>query len=274
MKKLFSAFICVLLISGLLFTSISCIVEVQAEVTITKLSTPKLVSVTYEDHSYDVPASTTTDPFTGNPVETPGYYVYDRTLTMVIDKKNINLEEPGYFYHIIRMKGSYSNEWDSRTVRVAPYSISTAPNSQLVTLVFTSKGSSSLYCGDGCLELPLEGQADFQVQIIKQENVYYPPTDGWPSSWIETLTAESDWSNTQTVTIARDNNEVPNQTEPTPSPTYASDQNETQTDLMTIQLPLIGFLLVLILCPVIIVVLIIALIHTRKTTRHKQTTQT
>jgi hypothetical protein len=274
MKKLLGVFLFVLLVDVLVFAGLTCMGEVQAETTITKLPTPKLVSVTYEDRSYAVPASTTTDPFTGNQVETPGYYVYDRTLTMVIDKKNINLEEPGYFYYIIRMKGSYSNEWAEGGVWVAPHFTSIAPNSQLVTLVFTSKNSSDLYCGDGRLEVPLEGQADFQVQIIKKENVYYPPSNGWPSSWIVTLTAESDWSNTKTVTITRDNNEAPNQNEPTPSPTYTSDQNETQTDLMTIQLPLIGFLLVLILCPVIIVVLIVALIYTRKTARHKQTTQT
>jgi hypothetical protein len=188
---------------------------------------------------------------------------------MVIDKKNINLEEPAYFYYIIRMKGSYSNEWDGRTAWIASQYISSTPNSQLTTLVFTSRSSpysaqpdtTSLYCGGESLYLPLTGQADFQVQIIKQENVYYPPSNGWPSSWVETLTAESDWSNTKTLTFSTNSNEAPNQSNPTSNPTYPSDQ-PPQPELTVAGFSLVEFGLV-ITC-VAIAVLSIALAYMYK----------
>ena len=87
MKKTFIAFICALLVCTLIFTVLSCMGKVQAQ-TAKKIPAPELVSVTYKDYSYDVPATTTTDPFTGKPVEKPAYHVNNRTLTFVIDQKN------------------------------------------------------------------------------------------------------------------------------------------------------------------------------------------
>ena len=274
MKQLFSVFMCALLVSGLFFACMACMGTVQAEPTITKLPVPKLVSVTYADHSYYVSGSTSIDAFTGNTVETPGYYVDDRTLTMVIDKKNIDMEAPGYFYYVIRMKGFYSNEWVAEGVWVAPHFTSTASNSQLATLVFTTRRSSysaqpdttDLYCGDGCLRLPLTGQADFQVQIIERQNVYHQSDIGWFSMWIETLVAESDWSNIKTFAMGQyEHNEVPNQ------PNYMSNQTSTnQTGEFGVNLAglsLFELSLGLVLCA-IIAVLAIVLVRERKT-RHK-----
>jgi len=249
---------------------------VQAEPTITKLPVPKLVSVTYGDHSHYVSGSTSIDPFTGNTVETPGYYVDDRTLTMVIDKKNIDMEGPGYFYYVIRMKGSYSTDWADGGVWIAPSSTSTAPNSQLVTLVFTSRSSSyyaqpgetDLYCGDGQLRLPLTGQADFQVQIIERRNVYHQTDIGWFSMWIETLVAESDWSNIKTITMGQyERNEALNQ------PNSMSNQTLTNQTGATSGVSLAGLSLFelslgVVLCA-IIAVLAIALIRERKTSKNK-----
>jgi len=263
---------CALLVGGLFFAGMTCMGAVQAESTITKLPVPKLVSVTYEDRSHYVSGSTSIDSFTGNTVETPGYYVDDRTLTMVIDKKNIDMEGPSYFYYVIRMKGSYSNDWADGGVWITPRSTSTAPNSQLVTLVFTSRGSSyyaqpdttDLYCGDGNLRLPLTGQADFQVQIIERQNVYHQTDIGWFSMWIETLVAESDWSNIKTITMGQyERNEAPNQ------PNSISNQASTNQTGIASGVSLAGLSLFelslgVVLCA-IIAVLAIALIRERKT---------
>jgi hypothetical protein len=272
MKQLVSVFMCALLVGGLFFAGMTCMGAVQAESTITKLPVPKLVSVTYEDRSHYVSGSTSIDSFTGNTVETPGYYVDDRTLTMVIDKKNIDMEGPSYFYYVIRMKGSYSNDWADGGVWITPRSTSTAPNSQLVTLVFTSRGSSyyaqpdttDLYCGDGNLRLPLTGQADFQVQIIERQNVYHQTDIGWFSMWIETLVAESDWSNIKTITMGQyERNEAPNQ------PNSISNQASTNQTGIASGVSLAGLSLFelslgVVLCA-IIAVLAIALIRERKT---------
>jgi len=268
MRKVFSVLLFVLLVGVLVFADIACIGAVQAQSTITKLPAPTLVSVTYKDYSYTVPASTTTDPFTGKPVENPAYHVNNRTLTFVIDKKNTFQDAPSHYqYYLIRMKGGFSNEWHTITERFNP-----DPDSPLTTkIVDLPPPDYVAYDGN---YFPLEGQADFQVQAQEWVQVK-GETSMISGGWHETLCAESGWSNTKTVSFGQDLNDgTQNQPNPAPSQT-STDQTEPQSDLTITQLPLTVFLLVLILCPVIIVALIIALVYEkRKTVRYKQDTQT
>ncbi|MDR0492824.1 MAG: hypothetical protein LBH74_04200 [Nitrososphaerota archaeon] len=258
MKKLFSGLLFVLLISTLFFTVLSCCIgEVQAQTAINKLPTPELVSVTYKDYSYDVPASTTTDPFTGKIVENPAYHVNNRTLTFVIDQKNVFQANYGsYQYYLIRMKGIFSNEWHTITELFNP-----DPDSPLTTkVVILPPPDYVAYDGN---YFPLEGQADFQVQAQEWVQVK-GETSMISSGWHETLCAESGWSNIKTVNFGQDlNDRTQNQPNPDPNQT-STDQTGHQPELSIIRLPLTAFLLVLILCPVIIVVLIIALVHEKR----------
>ncbi|MDR2720613.1 MAG: hypothetical protein LBC03_07420, partial [Nitrososphaerota archaeon] len=118
---------------------------------------------------------------------------------------------------------------------------------------------------------------DFQVETmtVTLTEVWNPMI---PTISYHRVDGISGWSGTRTLTIPAHNNEAPNQTEPTPSPTSTSDQ-PSQTDQppqpeMTIAgFSLLEISLLIILCTTL-PVLIIALIYTRKTVRHKQKTQT
>ena len=116
-------------------------------------------------------------------------------------------------------------------------------------------------------------QLDFRA---KTEIAYYGKSLGSDMGLYAPLefvvVASSGWSSTQTVTIPAYTDEAPNQNEPTPNPTYTPDQLP-QTEITIAGFSLLEFSLVIILCTTL-PVLIIALIYTRKTARHKQTAQT
>ncbi|MCL2477236.1 hypothetical protein [Candidatus Bathycorpusculum sp.] len=257
MKKILGVFLFVLLVSTLVFAGITCMGAVQAVPSITKLPAPELVSVTYKDRSFEVPVSTTTDPFTGKPVENPAYHVENRTLTIVINKNNIPFDN--HLYYIIRMKGVFSNEWSNITrqrVSDSDYPLMTIvlnlPNSEIK---LDSGAGHSYY-------FPSEGQADFQAcaEIWGYELSDYPSLAG-SSKYVEVLEAASDWSNIKTINMGQySSNETPNQADPTQNPADITDQSESQTEITIAGLPLIGFILVLLLCAVI-VALIIALVY-------------
>ena len=258
-EKTVSAFICALLVCTLLFTNIVCIGVVQAD-SVDKLPAPTLVSVTYDDRSYDVPASTTTDPFTGKSVENPAYHVNNRTLTFVIDRKNAFRDNPSCYQHyLIRMKGAFSNEWNTITELFDP-----DPISPLTTKILSLPSPENMPYDS--YYFPSVGQAEFQVQA--QEWVQVPPGPGPLESWVKTLCAESSWSNTKTVSFGQDLTDG-TQSQPNHIPSQTStNQIEPQPELI-IQLPLTEFILVIVLCTTL-PVLIIALIYTRKTARQKK----
>jgi len=161
------------------------------------------------------------------------------------------------------MKGAFSNEW--HTI-IGEFNHN--PDSPLTTKVITLPPPDyGAYEGN---YFPLEGQADFQVQAREWTQV---PPNGPLGTWVITLCAESGWSNTKTVNFGQGLTDgTQNQPNHTPSRT-STDQTGPQPELTIIQLPLTEFILVIILCTTL-PVLIIALIYTRKTSRHKQDTQT
>ncbi|MCL2643413.1 MAG: hypothetical protein FWD52_07910 [Candidatus Bathyarchaeota archaeon] len=222
--------------------------------TVTKLPTPELVSVTYNDYSYNVPASTSKDPFTGKTIENPAYHVDNRTLTFVINKKNISTDPGGYFYYLIRMKGAFSNEWNTITSKSI-----LDRTSPLTTVVLTLPSPETILSGDSgqSYRYPLEGKADFQVQAQEWGQV---PTELGPpfeSSHVETLLAKSDWSNIKTITFGQ---HLDNENSKQPNPTSPADQTESQTNTNPTKLNLSELALLATLCT-ITVTLTIALRH-------------
>jgi len=196
MRLCVSVFLLCVLVSGVLFFGFVIAFDRVDAASVAKLSAPELVSVTYTDYSYDVPASTSVDPFTGKIVENPAYRVENRTLTFVINKKNSITNHSQYSYYTIRMKGSFSNEWNTIANRAIPNS-----DSPLTSVMLTLPSPETILSGDSghSYYYPSEGKADFQVQT--QEWGQVPSELGPPfeSSHIETLLAESDWSNTKTI---------------------------------------------------------------------------
>jgi hypothetical protein len=161
---------------------------------IPKPSVPQF-TLTYADHSYDIPAKTTssTDPYTGKITTTtiPEYHVKNYTIDVSIKNQpfppTINNGNVSTLKYFIQAKGHFEPEdsfWTSGDGMIDG-ATAVASNSEY-TVVSIPLGAIS------------EGAVDFRVQasLGYDYNYYYGfvPFLGWAS-------AESDWSNVQTFTF-------------------------------------------------------------------------
>jgi len=200
--------LCVI-VSGLVISSVS-FDEVRAHTLAdkipAKIPAPEF-TVTFKDLSYDIPASTSKDPYTGEKIVNPTYRVENRTLQVTINQKdlmkNYNWSTDKLSY-TVQIKGSFEDEWNSWR-----QGGSADPDSQLTTIIFSS-AESYLDGSSGsikyCFPIPSEGKMD--VQVKAKIHGFYDYEDslvgdvqfGGRFSY-NTLLAESDWSKTQTITI-------------------------------------------------------------------------
>jgi hypothetical protein len=216
-----------------------------------KLPTPELVSVTYNDYSYDIPASTSKDPFTGQTIENPPQHIENRTLTLVISKKNINTSD-GWFKYKIRMKGSFSNEWG------IPFGCDFNPDSVLTTIVYPA-------ISNGVSWLPLEGKADFQVQAEKWDRKW---GEGLlPGTWtdVETVVAVSDWSNTKTVNLGSSGDGASSQLPSGQNPNFPPNSEGNQSEGVIAGFSLVECCLIVIVVVTVILLIGVILYYRRKT---------
>lgn len=197
---------------------------------IPKPSVPQF-TLTYADHSYDVPAKTTssTDPFTGKVTTTiiPGYHVKNYTVDVSIRNQpypsTINNGNVSIFKYFIQVKGHFQPEdyfW-AVTGDGLSGTDAVASNSEY-TVVSIPIGA-----------VPAGGAVDFRVQASLGYDYTYHyglmPMGGWAS-------ADSDWSSVQTFTIpGTPPSANPNQ--PTIQPTTPSSPTVPEFSPLTI-LPL------------------------------------
>jgi hypothetical protein len=124
MNKIFSVFICALLVCTLFFAGLSCIGETQAQpyvrksdVTppIKKPATPAFTAKIF-DSSYDIPPTATFNTFTGQTETQPGSHIDAITLELRIKNEPFTsytgTTESGsswnvHFSYYIRLKGHY-----------------------------------------------------------------------------------------------------------------------------------------------------------------------
>jgi hypothetical protein len=202
MKRRYALFAVILAISSLMmFGSASA----QA---MPKPSVPEFTAK-YVDRSYTIPASTTIDPYTGQNLTNPSYYVENRTLEIAIKNQPFtpyNDNSTGAQWKItlmyqIRTKGHFAQNWTN--LYFVEDGFLPASNSNYTTV------SYSLGEGHVWGNLQVNAQVDFQVEAMIG---YVHRTVGF-MSWF--FTGESSgWSNTQTITIPETANTSPN-----PSPT-------------------------------------------------------
>jgi hypothetical protein len=189
-KSLALAFILILVTSSLIMVEVA-----RAQ---TKPSVPEF-TVTFIDKSYDAPASTSIDPYTGKTVTNPSYHVENRTIELTI--KNQPHDSSDKLYYNIRAKGHFAQNW------TALYGYENSPrmsNSDYTILVFSSSGEG-LFRGFYGAEVyaPSGGEVDFQVEAFVGGYEYVEPQGGNPigSGWHFKSIAESGWSNSQTITV-------------------------------------------------------------------------
>jgi hypothetical protein len=239
MKNRFSIFLIAVLISGLILVGISHFGKVQAEPSITKPSVPEF-TVKFVDNSYDMPATFSIDPYTGENVTNPSHRVENKTIELTIKNQPfIPYNEGGWlisFYYNVRVKGHYAENWISLyspavvplnpsnsdyTVLSFPLTLSPTQPDQGYSLESYDSNTDSY--SPRLTGLPSNAQIDFQVEAMIG---YVSRTEEF-ASWHFTGEA-SGWSDTHTLTIG----EI--QT-PTSSPATTSTPTPSQEPQQTLQ---------------------------------------
>jgi hypothetical protein len=187
-----SAFVLVLVLAS----SSLMVVELAQSATATP-SVPEF-TMKFSDRSYDVPASTSIDPYTGKTAANPAYHVENKTVEFTIKNQPIN---PAHFLdYRIRVKGHFSENWT-----ICAH-VRADANSESTVISFSSTGKGMFYAsgGNGEFYAPSEGQVDFQVQAYVWHYVPVDQTTNPFGGWTEAAVGESDWSSTQTLKIPAD----------------------------------------------------------------------
>jgi len=263
--------------------------EVQAA---SKPSVPEF-TVQYNEQFYNIPDKESIDTYTGKTVIIPGYSAINRTIDIIIKNPHSSSE----LYYNVRYKGHYgTSEADDAWQEIFPRSdiggdvrggFPAQSGSEYTTLSFILGEELHDYIGSpiGGSRGLLAGVNYFYGMVIdiQVEATAVTVKEEWHSFFATTFYYRfvdelSGWSGTKTVSIPEYKYEASNQSEPTPNPTYTSDQpsqteQPPQTEMIVAGFSLLEFSLVIILCTTL-PVLVIALIYTRKTSRHKQETQT
>lgn len=242
MKKRLSVFLIAMLIGCLILVSLPHLSMVQAETSIPKPAVPEF-TIKLVDSSYDIPPTSSVDPYTGQTVTQAGRHVESRTIKLYIKLEPITpfiVETPtgnwtaGLQYNI-RWKGHFEQDWHeiySPTNGFAGGDI----ESEYLAVSYEGEYSSEglkLYYQGLIATFPPGGQVDFQVKAM----IGYIHRDPLALGWIFTG-EESDWSNTQTITIDSNPSSVPSSaSSDSQNPTASSDQsglNWTEIALFTV----------------------------------------
>ncbi len=242
MRKVFSVFLFVLLLSGLFFAGFISVGEVQA---VSKPSVPQF-SVKLIDDSYDVPPTQTTDPYTGETITQLGYRV--NKISIRIEIKNL----PDGVYYRVQYKGHYEESWTTITSQWHTGFWSNdfvSASKSTYTDVYLSFDSGSSY------KLPPSGaRLDFRVQALYAGRETWPEIspEGKETGWHYSKLVETqagDWSSVQTLTLTYETSESSSQTTTSPPPSAATNNSQPQTPNQT-QSPdsissLLAFLLII-----------------------------
>ncbi|MDR0372989.1 MAG: hypothetical protein LBI79_05475 [Nitrososphaerota archaeon] len=151
------------------------------------------------NRSYNVPPTTSTDPYTGKPLVQEGYYVKNYTIEITIKNQPYTptIAEDGShtneLYYNFRFKGHFSDEW------IDTFNVDCPKQSNATYTVLTLGPSNSPY-----LYLSPGDVVDIQVRALSGH--FYRRIDFGSPWYFEGQ--KSDWSSTQTITIPEDNSVV------------------------------------------------------------------
>jgi hypothetical protein len=201
-KYLSLSLVVILAVSSLLM-----IKPINAE-TVPKPSVPEF-TVRFVDNSYDVPTTTSIDPYTGKTITNQGYHVENKSTELEIrnqpftpfqisvdgDSKTINL-----FYNI-HIKGHYSPNWNY----YQKYNGSSNGNViQNYDSPFTIVPIDDYLPNEGTIDIQVEAMVGYEEGIVS--------VPGAPGTARVIRGENSGWSFIQSITIPTTNN-------PSPSPT-------------------------------------------------------
>jgi hypothetical protein len=236
--------------------------QVCAETSIPKPAAPEF-SVKLMDSSYDIPATSSTDPYTGQQVTHPAAHIESRTIQVSIKNQPFTpceITENGNNWTInllynIRFKGHFSEDWSELFLVSDGYPIQEL-ESEYTVLSFVGEYSSTEGMEFRATNLPPGAQVDFQVEAM----IGYVHRDAstYGSSYV--FTGErSGWSNTQTITIdTATPNTSPSPTTTqniTPTPSQAGPQTAVLFGLDWLQLTVVALVVIAVLLGFVVVFL-------------------
>ncbi|MCL5876886.1 MAG: hypothetical protein M1540_03640 [Candidatus Bathyarchaeota archaeon] len=167
------------------------------------------------DASYDIPSTTTIDPYTGKTVTHEGSHVEARKIEIKIKNEPFTVQEgtanwTAYYQYNIRWKGHFEEEWHQLFYASDGY----LGRDSGAETVFAPEGE---YTEEGLkmdtrgmyTTLPPEAQIDFQVEAM--------------IGYVHRV-VESGWSNTQTLTIS--SNAIAVSSSPSPGSSAIASPNQ------------------------------------------------
>ncbi|MGD0070025.1 MAG: hypothetical protein ABSB71_00485 [Candidatus Bathyarchaeia archaeon] len=178
-------------------------------------------TVKFVNSSYEVPPSSSINPYTGQNVTNPSYYVDNESIVITITNQpfvsfidNINGSPWNIsLFYDVREKGHFAENWtnvyfteDMPIESGLQYTVLTYP------VTHYSNAPDSYTLGDIMVQIPAGGQVDFQVEALigYSHRIIEMPWNPWV---FEGQT--SGWSNTQTITIPATSTSA----SPSPTPT-------------------------------------------------------
>lgn len=263
--------IALILIVVIAFSCLSLLAAKPANAqTIPKPSTPEF-TLKLVDDSYDVPPTSTVNPYTGK-TETSGGYRVTGYLEVYIKIAN---QPSTSLYYQVQTKGHYSQDWSTieEYVKEAPAFNPRNPyqeqdyNAQYTVLRYFDSGN-----------LPREGQVDFRVQALVGTPLVYHTSDHldlyntFASFSFDGVA--SDWSDVQTLNLATD--AVPaygsqdTTTNPTANPTAIQTASPTENPSSApTPAPTVPEFAALAIVPLLVTILFIALILKHRKVTHE-----
>ncbi len=175
-------------------------------------------TIEYVDNSYDVPLviTTTTDPYNGQQVthRSGGYHVENKTIELSIKNQPLSSESLGNnsdngLYYTVRVKGHFGTEWQEQSVSAVRPSDSYVPwpiEYQTTKIQASNSGYTILTYVKGQSIWPMRNgdQIDIQVKAFVGYQKFFWNTDHmfplYDGNAFD-VSAESDWSSTQTITM-------------------------------------------------------------------------
>ncbi len=203
-----------------LVTLSSYVVAGSVGLEITKPSVPEF-TVTLIDLSYDIPDSSSIDPYTGQTIITPAEHVDNRTIEVKVKNQPFTpyIDDESSFtiklYYNIRVRGHFSGNWTEVFSVDNPHPVQS--NSDYTTISLPLGGNVGPFAS---LSTNSSSQIDFQVEAMIG---YFSRTTGFASWYF--AGEESGWSNTQTITIDATSN---GSSLPSQNPSATPNQSDTQ----------------------------------------------
>jgi hypothetical protein len=209
------------------FLAVSSLIMVESALaqSIPKPSAPEF-TLKLADHSYDVPATYSTDPYTGQNITHPGYHVENKTIDITIKNQPFASSINGATYQLyfnIRDKGSFEDNWtelswtDRTSGTLVPQS-----NSQYTVVSYPTQS------------YPINASLDFQIQALIGGYYQVTPQDPFIPSYTGfgiLAAGESAWSSIQTITLNESQTLSPSPIA-TPTPTSSQEPQQNQIEVV------------------------------------------